>query len=84
MERFFGVFCKTRKTMSGDRFAILSSLIHPTALNRVPPVGQVRCWMPGIWWRAKWTQSLILWSLSYGSTPSQRVESRGGPLLLVL
>lgn len=28
MERFFGVFCKTRKTTSGDWFAILSSFIQ--------------------------------------------------------
>ena len=83
MERFFGVFCKTRKTMSGDWFAILSSFIPSTTLNRVPPVGQMMCWVLGIWWWAKWTQSLILWSLSYGLTPSKRVESRGGPLLLV-
>ena len=57
MERFFGVFCKTRKTTSGDWFAILSSFIHSTTLNQVPLVGQVMCWMLGIRWWAKWTQS---------------------------
>lgn len=82
MERFFGVFCKTRKTMSGDRFAILSSLIHPTALIESASCGAGEVLDAGIWWRAKWTQSLILWSLSYGSTSSQRVESRGGPCSL--
>ena len=57
MERFFSDFCKTRKTTSGDWFAILSSFIHSTTLNQVPLVGQVMCWMLGIWWWAKWTQS---------------------------
>lgn len=33
VERVFGVFCETRKAMSRDWFAILSSFIHLTTIN---------------------------------------------------